>query len=518
MIDGVPLLQGYLIESARRLPQKTALVCGRERITYGELERRSNALANALADVGVKRGDRVIVFAGNTVETVVSFWAVLKANAIVSIINPLLKAGKLAYCLNDLRATAMITDAALAEGFLPAAAGAPHLRATFVGGALDPQRGGLLPRHISLADAIGSANSVRPPARGCLDIDLAAIVYTSGSTGDPKGVMLSHRNMLTAATSIAAYLGNVEDDVFLNALPLAFDYGLYQMIMAFAAGARLILEPSFGVVQQVVARMSKERVTALPLLPTVCALLAELRTLQEFDLTSVRYVTVSGAALSAKHIEFLKGAFPRARIFSMFGLTECKRCAYLPPEDLDRKPTSVGIAIPNTELWLVDDENRKVRPHQVGQLVIRGATVMQGYWDDPALTAERLRPGVLPGERLLYTGDLCTQDEDGYLYFIGRSDEVIKSRGEKVAPREVEMALTRIPGIKEAAVIGVPDPMLGQAIKAFVVLESNVVLSISEIVAVCQRSLAPASVPKHVQFLPSLPKGVTGKIDKTALS
>jgi acyl-CoA synthetase (AMP-forming)/AMP-acid ligase II len=290
------------------------------------------------------------------------------------------------------------------------------------------------------------------------------------------------------------------------------------MIMAFAAGARLVLEPSFGVAQQVVARMSKERVTALPLLPTVCALLAEIRTLPEFDLTSVRYVTVSGAALSAKHIEFLKGAFPQARVFSMFGLTECKRCTYLPPEDLERKPTSVGIAIPNTELWLVDEQGHEVPPHQVGQLVIRGATVMQGYWGDPALTAERLRPDVLPGERVLHTGDLCTRDEDGYLYFIGRNDEVIKSRGEKVAPREVEMALVRIPGIKEAAVIGVPDPILGQAVKAFVVLEHNVVLSSSEIVAACQRNLSPASVPKHIQFLASLPKGVTGKIDKTALS
>ena len=518
MIDGVPLLQDYLIQSARRLPHKIALVCGRERVAYGDLERRSNALANALAERGVRRGDRVVVFAGNTVETVVSFWAVLKANAIVSLINPLSAPGRLEYCLNDLRATAMIADAALADAFVPAATRSPHLRAVFVSGALAPERARLLPQCVSVADAIGRAADARPPVRDRLEIDLAAIIYTSGSTGDPKGVMLSHRNMLTAATSIAAYLGNVEDDVFLNALPLAFDYGLYQMIMAFAAGARLVLEPSFAVVPQVVARMEKERVTALPLLPTVCALLAELKTLREFDLSSVRYVTVSGATLTAKHIEFLRGAFPRARIFSMFGLTECKRCTYLPPEDLERKPTSVGIAIPNTELWLVDEEGREVGPHQVGQLVIRGATVMQGYWDDPALTAERLKPGASPGERVLYTGDLCTRDDDGYLYFVGRTDEVIKSRGEKVAPREVEITLGRIPGIREAAVIGVLDPILGQAVKAYVVLDHDVALSASQILAVCQRSLAVASVPKHVQFVSSLPRGATGKIDKTALS
>lgn len=518
MSGGVPLLQDHLVRSAIRLPHKLALVCGGQRVTYGELERRSDALASALAASGVKRGDRVIVFAGNTVDTVVSFWAVLKANAVVSIVNPLSRPGTLDYCLDDLRAAALIADAALADTFVPAAARSPQLRAVFVSGTLAPGHAAALPGHVSVADATGSDADAGAPARRCLDIDLAAIIYTSGSTGSPKGVMLTHRNMLTAAASISTYLGNVEDDVLLNALPLAFDYGLYQMIMAFAAGARLVLEPSFGVVPQVVARMSRERVTALPLLPTVCALLAEMRTLSEFDLASVRYVTVSGAALTARHIEFLKRAFPQARIFSMFGLTECKRCTYLPPEDLDRKPSSVGIAIPNTELWLIDDAGGEVGPNQVGQLVIRGATVMQGYWGDPELTAERLKPGVLPGERVLHTGDLCTRDQDGYLYFVGRSDEVIKSRGEKVAPREVETALCAMPGISEAAVIGVPDPILGQAVKAFVVPDEDAVLSSTEILAACRRSLAPASVPKHIEFLRSLPRGATGKIDKARLS
>ena len=517
MTPGVPLLQDYLIDSARRLPEKVALVCGHERATYSDLDRRSSALANALVDRGVTRGDRVIVFAGNSVAAVVSFWAVLKANAVVSLVNPQSKPGQLAYCLGDLRASAMIADAGLADEFVSAAA-SPHLRAVIVSGPLDPERARTLPGFMSLADALGPDGDPVPPARRCLDVDLASIIYTSGSTGEAKGVMLTHRNMLTAATSIAAYLGNVEDDVILNALPLAFDYGLYQMIMAFAAGARLVLEPSFAVVPQVVARMSRERVTALPLLPTVCSLLAELKTLREFDLGSVRYVTVSGAALTAKHIEFLEGAFPQARIFSMFGLTECKRCTYLPPEDLDRKPASVGIAIPNTELWLIDDSGREVGPHRIGQLVIRGATVMQGYWGDPALTAERLKPGPLPGERVLHTGDLCTRDEDGYLYFVARKDDMIKSRGEKVAPREVEIALTGIAGVKEAAVIGVPDPILGQAVKAFVVVQDGITLLPSEILAECRRRLAPSGVPRHVEFLPSLPRTPTGKIDKRELS
>jgi amino acid adenylation domain-containing protein len=518
MNAGVPLLHDYLVRSASRLPHKVALVCGSERATYADIERRSNALAHTLTRQGVRRGDRVVIFAGNSTDTVLAFWAVLKANAVVSILNPLSKPGTLAYCLDDLRASALIADASLATEFLPAVARTPSLQTVIVSGPLDAYHARTLPRFLTFADALDRDANGSAPARRCIDVDLASIIYTSGSTGDPKGVMLSHRNMITAANAITTYLGNVADDVIMCALPLAFDYGLYQMIMAFAAGARLVLEPSFAVVPQVVARMSKERVTALPLLPTLCSLLSEMKTLGEFDLSAVRYVTVSGAALTAKHIEFLKRSFRRARIFSMFGLTECKRCTYLPPEDLDRKPASVGIAIPNTELWLVDDEGREVGPNRIGQLVIRGATVMQGYWNDPALTAERLKPGRFPAERVLYTGDLCTRDEEGYLYFVARMDDVIKSRGEKVVPREVEIALGDIPGVREAAVIGVPDAVLGYAVKAFVVPEPGTVLSAKEITAALRRRLAAASIPKFVEFLSTLPRGATGKIDKTALS
>jgi amino acid adenylation domain-containing protein len=518
MTTGIPLLQDYLATSASRLPDKVAVVCGERRVTYREMERAANAVAATLGARGIDRGDRVVVFAGNTVETVIAFWAVLKAGAVVSVINPLSKPAKLTYCLNDLRAVAMITAAELADTFVPALADVPSVRTVIVAGNLDESVAVCLPGFAHFAEAVSARPNALSPLPRCIDIDLASIIYTSGSTGEPKGVMLTHRNMLTAATSIATYLGNTEDDVILCALPLAFDYGLYQMIMAVAAGARLVLEASFALVPQVVARMSKERVTALPLLPTLCALLAEMKTLPEFDLRSIRYVTVSGAVLTNNHLEFLKRSFPQARIFSMFGLTECKRCTYLPPEDLERKPTSVGIAIPNTELWLVDENGRKVGANQVGQLVIRGATVMQGYWNDPALSDERLKPGSLVGERVLYTGDLCTLDEDGYLYFVARMDEVIKSRGEKVVPREVEITLSAIPGVREAAVIGVPDPVSGQAVKAFVVPQDGVSVPVDQILAACRRSLAPSSVPKYVEFVAALPRGATGKIDKTALS
>jgi acyl-CoA synthetase (AMP-forming)/AMP-acid ligase II len=290
------------------------------------------------------------------------------------------------------------------------------------------------------------------------------------------------------------------------------------MIMAFREGARLVLERSFTFPTQVLKVMAAERVTGFPGVPTIFAILAEMKNLGEFDLSAVRYVTNTAAALPVKHILALKDMFPDARIYSMYGLTECKRCTYLPPKDLDRKPNSVGVAIPNTELWIVDEHGNKVGPNVVGQLVIRGATVMKGYWEKREATAKRLKPGPLPGEQVLYTGDYCKLDDEGYLYFVGRMDDVIKSRGEKVAPKEVENILFNITGVKEAAVIGVPDEILGQAIKAFVVLEQGVTMTEKEIQRECQARLENFMVPKHVQFVAELPKTDTGKIKKTGLA
>ncbi|MDY7231857.1 class I adenylate-forming enzyme family protein [Hyalangium rubrum] len=518
MTDATPLLHDFLLHSARRLPDKVALVCGEQRLTYAELEQRSNALANALVRRGVARGDRVIVFAENTAEAAISFWAVLKANAVVVMVNPQTRADKLAYYLNDCRAVALISEERLASEFLPAMARSRHLRAAVIAGALPPP---LVDGGVPLTgwqEALAAEVSSAPPARRCLDVDLAAIIYTSGSTGDPKGVMLTHRNMLTAATSISTYLRMVEDDVVLNVLPLAFDYGLYQLILTVRMGARLVLERSFAYPAKVLAKLVEEGVTGFPGVPTVFSILAEMKGLWSQDFSQLRFVTNTAAALPLKHIHMLRELFPSSRIYSMYGLTECKRCTYLPPEDLERKPTSVGIPIPNTEAWVVDEDGQRLGPGQVGQLVVRGATVMRGYWEKPEATAERLKPGPLPGEFVLYTGDLCRMDEEGYVYFVARMDDIIKSRGEKVAPKEVEATLTNIPGVKESAVIGVPDPTLGQAIKAFVVLEQGISLTEKELQRECLRSLEPFAVPRTIQFVSSLPKTSTGKIKKTDLS
>ena len=540
--DRAFLLHDYLHRSAERLPEKVALVHQGARLTYAEIEARSNALAHALVRRGVQRGDRVLVFAHNSVEAVVSFWAILKANAVASLVSPLTKGAKLAYLLNDCRASALITDGQLTPVFAAAAATSPHLRAILVSGELDARLLEGLTGVASFGAALEGERRAGPPPRRSIDVDLAAIVYTSGSTGEPKGVMLTHGNMLAASTSITAYLENVEDDVILCALPLAFDYGLYQMIMAFRVGARLVLERSFAYPAQVLNLMVEEAVTGFPGVPTVFATLAEkmkrnayaearpgppeatpeaagsakaARKALEFDM--IRYVTNTAAALPVKHILTLKDLFPKAKIFSMYGLTECKRCTYLPPEDLDQKPASVGVAIPNTELWIVGENDARLGPGEVGQLVIRGATVMRGYWEKPEATAMRLRPGPLPGEVVLYTGDLCKLDDEGYLYFVARMDDVIKSRGEKVAPREVEDAIYEMPGVREAAVVGVPDPILGAAVKAFVVVDPACMYAEGDIIAHCRARLEPFMVPKHVELCEALPKTDTGKIKKSGL-
>jgi amino acid adenylation domain-containing protein len=517
MTNAVPLLQDFLLDSAARLPDKVALVAAAKRLTYAEIDAQSNALARSLVKLGVERGDRVVVFGDNSAETVIAFWAVLKANAVVVVVNPLTKVDKLAYLLNDCRAKALVSDGHLTDVFADAARRSTHLTSVIVSGTCDAAKLGGLPHVTPWETALADAGSGAPQRRN-IDVDLASIIYTSGSTGEPKGVMLTHRNMITAATSISTYLENVEDDVILCVLPLAFDYGLYQMIMSVRVSARLVLERSFTYVAQVLKRVVEERVTGFPGVPTIFATLAGLKSLNDYDFSNIRYVSNTAAALPVKHITMLQGIFPQAKIFSMYGLTECKRCTYLPPADLERKPTSVGIAIPNTELWIVDEHDAKVGPGVVGQLVIRGATVMKGYWEKPEETAARLRPGPVPGEQVLYTGDLCKLDEEGYLTFVGRMDDIIKSRGEKVAPKEVEGALVSIPGVKEAAVIGVPDELWGHAVKAFVVLEDGVTIDPKQIARECQARLESFMVPKYVEIISDLPKTATGKIKKTGLT
>lgn len=513
----VPQLHDFLEHSAKHWPDKEALVCGTRRANYAQLDQAANALAHHLVASGVARGDRVMVFGENTVETVVSFWAALKANATVCVVNPLTKRDKLDYLVGDCQPAAFITEA----GLLPAVAhwrdNPPPLISLVVAGQPPEDAMEGLPSVTTWAAAQSAHTGNEPPARLGIDQDLATIIYTSGSTGRPKGVMLTHRNMLTAAASISSLLRLEHDEVIFSVLPLAFNYGLYQMIMAFREGGKLVLERSFAFPAHTLSRMKQEGATGFPGVPTMFALLAQLPSMQAGACPSLRFITNTAANLPRKHIEMLQRAFGPARIYSMYGLTECKRCTYLPPEDIDRKPDSVGIAIPNTEVWLVDDNGNRLGHGQTGELVVRGGTVMRGYWNKPAETAKCLKPGPLPGEVVLHTGDQCRMDDDGYVYFLSRMDDIIKSRGEKVAPREVENVLMNVCGVREAAVVGVPDDLLGQSIKAFVVLDPGAVITAQQLQLACRQRLESYMVPHSVVFRNELPKTETGKITKTGL-
>jgi len=509
------LVSDFLQDSVERAPDKVALVCDGQRLTYADVETRANRVANGLLAAGIQRGDRVAVWLPNAVATVVAIFGILKANATFAVINATTKPDKLIYILRNCEASAVFVPMRHVAAVERLVSSVPSLLLVVLTGD-GPEPDTAISNKAITYDEMLMAYPATRPSRTNIDVDLACLIYTSGSTGDPKGVMSTHANVTFAASSIIEYLENIPDDIVANVLPLSFDYGLYQLLMTFKFGGTLVLEQSFAYPAVLLKRIAQERVTGLPGVPTLFAVLLQMD-LGRFDLSSVRYLTNTAAALPVTHIEQLRDAFPWAKLYSMYGLTECKRTLYLPPGELDRRPGSVGIPIPGTEAWIEDEDGRRVGPGEVGELVVRGSHVMQGYWRDPEATAQRYRPGRYPAERLLYTGDLFKADDEGFLYFVARKDDVIKSRGEKVAPKEVESVLYRLPGVVEAAVVGVPDNLLGQAIKAYVVCKEGVSLSERDVLRHCAAHLEDFSVPQQVEFRTSLPKTASGKIQKRPL-
>ena len=518
------LLDRYLEQSAQRHPDKEALICADRRASYAEVNGGANALAHGFRALGLKRQERVAIYLDNSIEAVQGIFATMKAAGVFLVINPQVKGDKLSFILKDCNVRILLTGCRHFNSVEAQLAACPDLRHVVV---VDDGMGALAAGSELLQAAgkqlhtFGDLLAAHPrtaPENPTISLDLASLIYTSGSTGQPKGVMLTHLNMVSAATSLTRYLRNEPDDIILSPLPLAFDYGLYQVLMAFSFGGTVVLERQFMYPQSYIELVSKEKVTGLPVVPTITAILLNLKDLGQQDFSTVRYVTNTAQALPEHHIRRLRQAMPNARIYSMYGLTECKRAAYLPPELIDRKPTSVGIAIPDTEVWIEDDEGKVVTiPDQMGELIVRGAHVMVGYWNRPEETAKYLRPGRYPWERELRTGDLFRQDEEGYLYFVARKDDLIKTAGERVGPREVENVLHELDAVREAAVIGIPDDILGNAIKAFLVLHEGMVLAEAQVIKHCQQRLEKFMVPKHVAFVPELPKTSSGKISKTGL-
>ena len=501
------LAHHLLSEAAAVRPDSPALIAGGRRLDFAALERDSDRLAAAFQRQGVRRGDRVLMLAENVAATAVALWAALKAGAVFVPVNPLTPRDRLAAILADVEPCCLMAPAA-AEARLTALGSLPPV--IWIGdGACGPR----------LADLLAEPQAALGDPR-LIDEDLALILYTSGSTGAPRGVALTHRTVRNNARAIALSLGNQPEDVVLCVLPLFFGYGLFQLLAGAQAGYAVVLERSAAFPYEVLKRIGEHRVTNLPGVPTLFAALLPFAPFTGLDLGSLRICTNAAAPLSPAHIGRLRETLPRVDLHCMYGLTECTRVSTLAPSQVDRKPASVGRPIPNCEAWVVDEAGRRLPQGEVGELVVRGANLMRGYWRRPEDTARVLRPAgadAMAGDRVLHTGDLFRIDAEGDLLFVGRCDDVFKCRGEKVAPAAVEHIIYELDAVAEAAVVGLPDPVDGMSVKAFVVPAEGRSLTERAVREPCRRRLDAAQVPRCVEFRATLPRTASGKISRAAL-
>jgi amino acid adenylation domain-containing protein len=519
------LVHDALLENAAGRPDKTAIIDTTRELSYGAVAGRARRLGAALRELGVERGERVAVCLENSLEAVIGIYGILCAGAVFVPLNPTIKASGVAYIVDDCDVKVLITDRRHETAVIEAAHTTAALRhvviTDYAHAAGDPAERGAGGRAVSRHDFEHLIEHTAPLERSpaTIDIDRASIMYTSGSTGRPRGVVMTHLSMVTAIESITTYLENTAEDRILNSLPLSFDYGLYQVLMALSFGGSVVLERGFAYPSRIVELLRTAGITGFPLVPAYAAILRRFENLEGEGFGTVRYLTNTGQALTSADIAFLRSVFTNARLYSMYGLTECKRALFLPPGYLDTKPLSVGVAIPNTEAWLEDPEGNRIdRPGVSGELVVRGSHVMQGYWGLPEETERVLGPGRYPRERVLRTGDLFHRDEEGFFYFEARLDDVFKSGGERIGPREIEEVLSAHPAIVQAAVVAAPDPVLGNAIKAFVVsARSGPQPQPEELMVWCRERLESHKVPKYVTFLDELPRTGNGKVDRRAL-
>ena len=508
------LLQEGLLQSAEKLHGKTAIITEEGEYTYSDLLESATRLANHLISCGFRPGDRCLIYMENTWPCVVSIYAVLIAGGVFVIVNPQTKKDKLKYIFSDCDPTIFITDTRFQNIFSDFIGEIDSIKRVITSGSpalLDN------PAIESFEKIVSLSSGVNPGINGDVD-DLSALIYTSGSSGVPKGVMQTHASMVFALSSIIRYLRLSGEDRFLLVLPLAFDYGLYQLLMSVQLGATLVLEKPFSYPARIFKRITDIGVTVFACVPTIFTIILSIHRRKAISFPSVKKITNTAAALPPEYIDSLKEVFPEALIYNMYGQTECKRVSYLEPEKIDKKPSSVGRAIPGTEVFLLDEQGNRVPPGVTGMLYVRGAHIMRGYWRQDALTEEVLIDGLVPGETVLCTKDWFKMDEEGDLYFQGRSDDIINTRGEKVSPVEVENVLYGIEGIADVAVIGVADELLGEAVKCFVVIEEGSGLTMKDIKKACTEKLESHVVPKYFELRDSLPRTSSGKISKKGLN
>lgn len=497
---------------APALSYRTATLC------YGELWAAARRCGSAFAALGVRREDRVAVFLEKRPEAVIAFLGASIVGGAFVPVNPLLKPAQVGHVLTDCAARLLVTSAARLDLLRAVLVDCPDLRhVVLVDGPVAPADG--VPTHDWEALQNGAMDNDLPGPG--VDLDVAAILYTSGSTGRPKGVVLSHRNLVVGAESVSQYLGNAADDVILSVLPLSFDAGLSQVTTAFSAGAHVVLL-NYLAAADVPRACAEWQVTGLTCVPPLWIQIAGLEWPQGAR-EALRYFANTGGRMPKTVLDRLREVFPEARPYLMYGLTEAFRSTYLDPVEVDRRPDSIGKAIPNAEIAVLRPDGTTCEPGEPGELVHRGALVSLGYWGDPERTAQRFRP--FPGrtsphrlpEIAVWSGDTVVRDEEGFLYFVGRTDDMIKTSGYRVSPSEIEEAAMDTGLAEDAVAFGVDDPRLGQRIVLVAAPVKGADVDAGALTAALRAALPAFMVPSEVVLRPSLPRSPNGKHDRTLI-
>ncbi len=513
------LLHNLIFESADCLPDAMALKYRTDSLNYVDLAQSVSCVAVGLLELGLSIDDRVAVYLPKSLNTVVSFFAISLAAGVFVPINPLFKASQASYLLRDCNVRVLITSKerfARLKGSLEMCC---DLRAVVLIDAGESQVKAQKFSVLSWNELVDDRVHRNFPHR--VDTDMASILYTSGSTGKPKGVVLSHRNMCVGAASVAEYLSNTADDCLLAVLPFSFDYGLSQLTTAFHKGGSVVLL-DYLLARDVLAVVAKEKVTGLAGVPQLWNQLTQLKWPKEV-VESLRYITNSGGALPLSVLNRLRTTLPNTQVYLMYGLTEAFRSTYLAPEEIDRRPDSIGKAIPNAEVVVLRKNGTHCAPGEEGELVHMGPLVAQGYWGASEETAKRFRPvprQLNTQETAVWSGDTVKMDEEGYLYFVGRKDDMIKTSGYRVSSTEVEEVIYSTGLVGSVAALGISHPSLGQAVVVVVtaVQGSDVEISPEAIVDCCKKELPSFMVPLAVEIRDSLPCNPNGKIDRKQLN
>ena len=506
-----------LEEAADRHATRPALTAQDVTLDHAALWQQVQSFAIGLASMGVARGDRVAIYLDKRIETVVGILATSVADGAFVPVNPVLKPRQVDHVLTDSGATVLVTSARRWATLAPSLESTALTHVVLVDAETAEAPDGVQVHGFS---ALAAQPAPGTPTARPVDLDVAAILYTSGSTGRPKGVVLSHRNVLVGAESVSGYLGNTCDDVVLAALPLSFDAGLSQLTTALAVGAHVVLA-NYLVPRDLVKLCARHRVTGLTCVPPLWIQLADQEWPQEAT-ESLRYFANTGGRMPGTTLKRLRDVFPQARPYLMYGLTEAFRSTYLDPAEVDRRPDSIGKAIPDAEILVLREDGSPCGPGEEGELVHRGPLVALGYWNDPERTAERFKPLPSPHdwrtpELAVWSGDRVVADEEGFLYFVGRLDEMLKTSGYRVSPTEIEEAAYDTGLVRDAVALGLPDEQLGHRIVLVVSSPTGTPVDAGELLGRLRKELPLFMVPAEVLHRDEVPRSPNGKFDRVLL-